>query len=185
MLLGWTAMACSLLAETELETYFYDSSGRLASVVYTTGGTNTAESYQYDLAGNRIQRTSYGPGPSVADHNNDQFLSEQARLGIDSMQLDTDRDGMTDYEEWIAGTGITNKNDAFVITPIRSLAKNSLQIAVPMRLGRVYQMQRCDSINSPWLDWGPPIEATGDKNHIFEVALPARGFFRIEVKRLP
>jgi len=181
MLIGIVAAARSAVAATQLETYFYDPAGRLETVFYAGAPTNSIEQFAHDLMGNRIGHAAYDSGNGAVDLSNALLLAAEALQGIDPATTDTDGNGASDYDKWIAGISITNRSDSFTLTIVSDRAAGILQFAAPVRQGRTYQIQGADSLGAAWQDWGPPFKATAAENHVFELPLAASGFVRLQV----
>jgi glycosidase len=75
---------------------------------------------------------------------------------------DADGDGMSNLNEYFAGTDPLNAVSVFRIRQV-STASGDAQINFDSTLGKTYQLQRRDSLdpNSPWLDVGAVIAGSG------------------------
>lgn len=92
---------------------------------------------------------------------------------------DADQDGMTDYEEFIAGTNPTNADSKLIFTAENVQANNSVKIQWAAIPGRVYQVQSSTNVINwvPLSDWlrasSSPMSYTvtnaGSGSHLYRV----------------
>ena len=100
-----------------------------------------------------------------------------------SGNLDSDGDGMTDFQEFLSDTDPTNAADALRILQIARVPGVSSIRFGPVRLGRVYSVYCTPSLATPaWSKIGEVTPSASAAWTWFDHASPApTGFYRVEV----
>jgi len=98
-------------------------------------------------------------------------------------QTDTDRDGMTDYAEFIAGTNPTNAASRFYFTGETILSNRLVQMQWTVITNRLYQV----NVSSNLLNWATNTDwLQASNNPVMSYTITNAGvgskFFRVEVK---
>ncbi|MCL4178751.1 MAG: hypothetical protein KJ072_13550 [Verrucomicrobia bacterium] len=138
--------------------YEYDAAGRLVVVSLPEGRTLR---YRYDAAGNLLERAWV----EVIDSDEDQLPDDWEQLHFGSLleggQDDFDGDGLTNLEEYQAGT---NPGDAGSLLRILRLDAGHLagtQLEVSSVAGRSYVIEARESVaDGVWVERGT-VRATG------------------------
>jgi hypothetical protein len=74
---------------------------------------------------------------------------------------DADADGVSNLNEFLAGTDPLNPASVFKITQV-TVVSNNVQVSASTVANRTYQLQRSESVNLPsWVNAGPPTNGTG------------------------
>lgn len=96
--------------------------------------------------------------------------------------LDSDGDGVPDWQEFIAGTIPTNAASALKLSMPLSLSNNVVEIKWPATLGRAYRLESSDETLhwSPVVDWYRSLSNSGS----FKMVAPSNGaaLFRLKVE---
>jgi hypothetical protein len=113
-----------------------------------------------------------------------------AAAGIDwgaadsSPGADPDGDGLSNWQEYLAGTGPLNANSVLRISRIRPTAQG-LVLLWPSVEGRVYALETASSVKGPYIAIHTGIEATPPENRLVLLANPKTtpvAFFRVTVE---
>lgn len=150
-------LATSLPAETL--TYTYDAAGRLITV---RRASPAGTSYVYDLGGNVLDRVT----AEFTDTDFDGMDDTWETFYFDNLShdgtADTDEDGMTDLQEYLAHTEPNNPSSFLKFTNILVDSAPSVQIQWGSQLGKAYQIQYKNSLNdASWTNLGGAISGTG------------------------
>ena len=139
--------------------YEYDTAGRLVRVRYAGGKVIT---YAYDDAGNLTRRASVGYPDTDGDFLDDRWEQTHfSGLGRDGT-LDFDKDGLTDAEEFLAGTNPTQKNSVLEIGNSTRQSNGDLLVQWQSVAGKTYRLQRKARLGDPfWINIPGDITATG------------------------
>jgi hypothetical protein len=196
----------NLQAAQESAVYSYDASGRLIAAYISHGTTNSAALFAYDLAGNRTKSSSYAPTVTDdldADGLNDPFsIAYFGTLGagggedqdgdglVNSNEFaargnptvsDTDQDGISDRDEFIAGTALNDKTEYFEVTNTSALGRSQLQVMYETKAGRSYQLQKTYNLQKAWTNQGAPYSAVTDGSYTFHAPFETNAYYRLEV----
>jgi hypothetical protein len=112
--------------------------------------------------------------------------SWEASYQSDPGETDSDGDGMTDGEEEIAGTGITEEESFFGVADITRISADTLRVSWASELNRTYTLQ-CLTLD----DATPPetlaeLNGTGqEQEKLVSVADKPCAIFRLLVKKTP
>jgi Tol biopolymer transport system component len=95
-------------------------------------------------------------------------------------QDDFDGDGMSNLQEFLAGTDPTNPNSVFRIQVSFISATNGVQVSWPASASRNYRVQFKDDLNNPvWLDAAGPISVTGGQGFFGAPADQVSRYYRV------
>jgi lysophospholipase L1-like esterase len=112
------------------------------------------------------------------------FGNGLSAAGAAAANADPDGDGMTNYQEYLAGTDPTNPLSAFQITGITP-SGNDMVITFPSVLGNFYELQKTISLGTSvsWTRLGNNIEGTGNPISIPDpgAASQPAGFYQVIV----
>jgi hypothetical protein len=95
---------------------------------------------------------------------------------------DADQDGLTNLDEYIAGTNPRDPASALTITAIE-IQNSDLFISFSSVNGRRYQLERAEFLGAPWAALGDPVPGNGATltvTHSNGVSSGA-GFYRVKV----
>jgi hypothetical protein len=100
-------------------------------------------------------------------------------VAASTMQLDPDRDGASNYDEWLAGTHPLSPNDAMRFTEADTTpSATEHQLSWPSVAGRTYSILRATSPVGPFVPIRTNIAATPPLNsETITVGSPIRGTF--------
>lgn len=93
---------------------------------------------------------------------------------------DPDADGLTNYEEFLAGTNPLNKNSALRISSIK-LIGDEVEIRWPSIAGRVYTVEQATKLRGAWKSAKAGIVAESDETRFVTPRVDS-GFFRVLVQ---
>ena len=95
---------------------------------------------------------------------------------------DPDQDGMSNMDEFIAGTIPTNKLSRLAFTGTSSAA-NQIMLDFPSVLGRTYRIQWTDTLITPvsWNTLSNAIPGTATLLHINDTMTSTQRFYRIQI----
>lgn len=138
-------------------TYNYDNLNRVVSVQY---GEYKMISYSYDEVGNRVEMVIITPDVSDLDSNSNNVpdvweISNSQQLDFPAGH-DSDSDGASDTEEYIAGTSPVNSNSVFAVTTISNMQHSVLSFSTVT--GRSYNLEYCTNLQQQV--WHPVLGAT-------------------------
>jgi hypothetical protein len=95
-------------------------------------------------------------------------------------QDDFDGDGMSNLQEFLAGTDPTNPNSVFRIQVSFVSATNGVQVSWPASASRNYRVQFKDDLSNPvWLDAAGPISVTGGQGFFGAPADQVSRYYRV------
>lgn len=128
----------------------------------------------------------------VSEGHHDQILTfssgeSESVTGRAISTSDSDGDGHSDWEEYIAGTNPANPADFFFLySPIVNV-DGSIVFEFPTKNGRSYQLQSIDRLAyGTWVDIGTPIDGNGIiRNLNATTSGRVRGFYQVVVTMLP
>lgn len=127
------------------------------------------------------------------DSDNDGIPDEwEDRMGLDpeaggDAGDDSDEDGFTSYEEYIANTDPLSSTQFFHVASMDT-STNSVGFSFQAQSNRHYFVWYTDALTTPGWQWqlatpaSEPIEGTGSPYQFTEPAPPARRFYQVEVK---
>jgi len=112
------------------------------------------------------------------------FGNGLSAAGAAAWDADPDGDGMTNYQEYLAGTDPTNRLSVLQITAVTP-SRNDLVVTFSSVDGKLYQLQRAAALGTPtsWVPIQNNIEGTGNPISITDpgaASLPAC-FYRVMV----
>jgi YD repeat-containing protein len=145
--------------------YFYDAGGRLTYV--TLGGGKSIE-YIYDSSSNLLRKTVTVFADTDTDQMNDaweqQYFTGLSRDGTG----DFDNDGLSDLDEYRAGTDPTDPQSLLKATLIKEGGAH-YSVEWPTVPGRRYLLQYKDDLNSPvWTNLFDPYIATSQASSFYD-----------------
>lgn len=145
--------------------YYYDAGGRLTYV--NLGGGRSIE-YIYDSSSNLLRKTVTVFVDSDADQLNDaweqQYFSGLSRTGTD----DFDNDGMSDLDEYRAGTDPTDAQSKLKTTLVQE-GGGHYSVEWPTVPGKRYLLQYKDDLNSPaWTNAFDPFIASSTQSSFYD-----------------
>jgi YD repeat-containing protein len=205
-----TAVGFARGGSIETTTFAYDDAGRLISSYHTRGPTNAAIVFRYDLAGNRVARTGYGPALTndldgsglndifelqyfhalgqnpAGDPDNDGLNnSNELALGGSPVAPDTDIDGQGDFDESIAGTGLGTATSYFRVADTRLQTTGLVRVSCQTRAGRTYQFQTSGRPDGLWTNIAAPYVAVTNGQYFEDRAYVSNVFYRVSVRFTP
>jgi YD repeat-containing protein len=145
--------------------YYYDAGGRLTYV--NLGGGRSIE-YIYDSSSNLLRKTVTVFADTDTDQLNDaweqQYFSGLSRTGTD----DFDGDGMSDLDEYLAGTDPTDAQSKLKTTLVKE-GDGHYSVEWPTVPGKRYLLQYKDDLNSPtWTNAFDPFVATSTQSSFYD-----------------
>ena len=105
------------------------------------------------------------------------------RSGISSTN-DADGDGVSNANEFIAGTNPTNRQDVLTITNVARLTSQTARLSWPGHLGRTYRVDRASALAGPWATIGTLAGSNAPAGFTVSSASNAQ-FFRLEARLTP
>ncbi len=105
---------------------------------------------------------------------------EMARSTIGGPDADPDRDGRTNWQEYVAGTDPRDRASALRLHRIERLEGGGVRISWRSRAGRVYFVERSVGVNPVFEEIAPFVTATPPVNR-WEDSLPPAGILRYRV----
>ena len=103
-----------------------------------------------------------GPGHTYDDWAAEHFTAEElADPSISGRAADPDGDGLTNAQEFLAGTDPNSADSVLKVTRVRRVAEG-LELSWSSAAGRSYRIALSDSMFGPFLPLEQPIAATGD-----------------------
>ena len=96
-------------------------------------------------------------------------------------QLDPDHDGMTNLQEYIAGTDPQNPASVLKVFPL--IQGNTVQLRFQTVVGKRYVVERASSPIGPWAPFGPEFLGDGDEASVSDSISLAPRFCRVRVVR--
>lgn len=119
-----------------------------------------------------------------SDDDGDQISNSlEKSYGIDPAALDSDLDGVTDFDELIAGTNPTNVDSAFVVAEVIPVPPSHVRISWKSEISRLYTVERRDGLDEA-STFNVVEEVQGDGSDL-EVMVPGlgeiTGFYRVKV----
>jgi hypothetical protein len=127
---------------------------------------------------------------SAADVNHNGLPDDwEAAYGLSGQgpSQDSDGDGGTNGEEFLAGTDPTNAEDCLSITAIEAVSGGE-QVSVRTVLGKLYRVERSDSLPAGlWSQVGADLSGTGGIRQILDPDAPSlrRAFYRVRLVQGP
>jgi hypothetical protein len=103
-------------------------------------------------------------------------------LNILSPTNDYDGDTFTDYEEYIAGTSPTNRNDFLSMAGFSWLSGTNLQLAWSSKETRLYRVEKKNNLfDNNWVDSGfGLISSDSESNTVRQLPIATQAFYRIK-----
>lgn len=132
--------------------------------------------------------------PNFADLDSDNDLMPDAweqingfnRLLAADAALDFDSDGLTNFEEYIAGTSATQASDRpAAFSPVLSSGGTQFQLRIAGKAGRVYRLMRSPALGAA-AEWTPvetigPVAADGEISLTDGSPPASAAFYRVEI----
>jgi uncharacterized repeat protein (TIGR01451 family) len=171
------APAWSVAGEIPWGPYLYE----VADPGAAAGGTYTWRLVEVENSG---REHVYGPYTVTVDGAAADFDAWAAGVAWDGAAAgrddDPDGDGLTNFEEYLAGTDPLSAESVLRITSLRAVPEG-LEIRWPSAAGRVYAVEYVRDLGGDWLPVSPDEAATPDENR-FVLPGTDRGFFRVVLK---
>ena len=181
-------LAAAGFIRAETVRYTHDTAGRLTSVHH---GQGRSIHYVYDPAGNLQARKIVVITDSDEDGMEDQWELDHFETLARDGTLDLDLDGLTDLEEYLAGTDPDDPASALRVlvvelsgtVPVReSIRVNDGTATVSWTSvpGEAYQVQSVDGLEGTnWMDLGPEVIATTSLSSVTDGGLLPQRFYRV------
>jgi hypothetical protein len=171
------APAWSVAGEVPWGPYLYE----VADPGAAAGGTYTWRLVEVENSG---RENVYGPYTVTVDGAAADFDAWAAGVAWDGAAAgrddDPDGDGLTNFEESLAGTDPLSAESVLRITSLRAVP-GGLEVRWPSAAGRVYAVEYVRDLGSDWLPVSPDEAATPDENR-FVLPGTDRGFLRVVLK---
>jgi hypothetical protein len=122
--------------------------------------------------------------PGTGDYDSDELTDamEQGIAGANPTKKDTDDDGQSDWAEWIAGTGLTNKSHRFEINDMCRTNTEELVIYWDTVFGRQYSvLSRTNLLDPYWTTNIAGIIGDGTRKGFTNSDDGEQKYFRIDV----
>ncbi len=145
----------------------------------------------YSLSEGQSQRLTLRYSPTNAgSHNQTLSFSSGESASVTGTAIstsDSDGDGVSDWNEYIAGTSPTNPNDSFFLYPMVMNTDGNITFEFPTNNGRSYQLQSIDNlIYGSWIDIGDPVDGNGTTKQLnATTGIGIGSFYRVNVTILP
>ncbi len=153
--------------------------------------TDGLASFQVNYAAHSVVLSDFvavdSDSDGLPDYWMQQYFGHIAHVAGDNSQAtdDADGDGMTNIEEYVAGTDPTKATNAFRVA--LSFAGNTLSISFPTVLGRTYSIETSSQLDAPI--WSPVVVAVAGDGTTRSISLgspsPSDGprFYHASVSR--
>ena len=187
-LLAGALLLQAALSFADTVRYTYDTAGRLTSAAHGDGRTIY---YTYDPAGNILARKIVVITDSDNDGMEDQWeLDSFETLGRDGSG-DFDDDGLTDLDEYLAGTNPDDPASTLVLLQVERSSElpitESLSISNDTAIlewnsveGESYKVQYKQSLaQTNWADLAPEFVAEGAQSGVEDAGLDPERFYRV------
>lgn len=165
--------------QAETAQYAYDDAGRLVGVYYSSGKSIT---YVYDGAGNLLREVRSSFVDSDGDGMDDAWeITHFGNLSRDGSG-DSDNDGQTDLQEFMAGTDPNNNQSLLAITQLTTTPGVGFSIQWLSVPGKYYRVQYNDTLSpAGWKNLGADVLANGSSTSVTDSTVPqsAQRFYRV------
>lgn len=206
MLVVLAGAALSAAGTGEEVRYWYDGAGRLTDTGYSSEAGTASVRYEYDANGDLTNLLVLGQGDTTNADSDDLLdvdeyayfarldhtgagdpdgdglvTSNELAFGSDPGVAHTDNDGVSDYEEWVAGTIPTDADSYFHVTHDSPVA-----VYFDSSTGRVYTLQGATNlVEGMWTNvpGAGPRAGVGAADSMQDTNEPPAGsFYRVEVQ---
>jgi Tol biopolymer transport system component len=164
-------------------------------VLSANGGTVTFQSWSFGLVTNdlnRVQDIFVAVVAAGVDSDGDgipdawmiqHFGHPTGQAGDHSRaQDDADGDGMSNLQEYLAGTDPLNPNSVFKTALTLVVATNGAVLQWPAALGKAYRVQYKDDLSDPqWVDAPGTVSVNGNLGSYSESRVSPRRYYRVTV----
>ena len=119
----------------------------------------------------------------TADQDNDRLvLSYEMLLGTSDQLVDSDRDGLTDHEEFLAGTDGTDSDSSMRFDGGIEQKGQTLTLRLQTVVGKRYQLLFCKTVTDVGTPVIEPVTAESPITEL-EISMPAEptGFFTVQL----
>lgn len=151
------------------------------------GTQNAVPDFKWDLAQDRIWETAFPPFVPINDTDGDGIPDAWAvENGFDPLvshrDQDSDGDGATDYEEFVAGTKPTSRNSVLKSDITFPAGGKTAELTFPSSPGKKYRILIGDSPDQPFTTFlEVPSSSEGSTTLTLPFGTAAYQFFRIQV----